>query len=105
MEQLNQVIIRGQIGNVNVHNIGNSEIARFSVATCCAYKSRSGEAVIETTWLSVTAFKGDRMPDFSALVKGAAVEVRGRLRNNRFCGPNGEERTVTDILANQISIL
>ena len=42
-------------------------MARFSVATDHAFKNRSGEAVIETTWHQVTAFKSDRMPDFSAL--------------------------------------
>ena len=64
-------------------------MARFSVATDHAFKNRSGEAVIETTWHQVTAFKSDRMPDFSALVKGAGVEVKGRLRNNRFTDSNG----------------
>ena len=43
------------------------------------------------------------MPDFSALVKGAGVEVKGRLRNNRFTDSNGVERTVTEILASQVS--
>ena len=86
-------------------NIGDTEMARFSVATDHAFKNRSGEAVIETTWHQVTAFKSDRMPDFSALVKGAGVEVKGRLRNNRFTDSNGVERTVTEILASQVSVI
>jgi single-stranded DNA-binding protein len=45
------------------------------------------------------------MPDFSALVKGAGVEVKGRLRNNRFTDSNGVERTVTEILASQVSVI
>lgn len=80
-------------------------MARFSVATDHALKNRSGEAVIETTWHQVTAFKSDRMPDFTALVKGAGVEVKGRLRNNRFTDSNGVERTVTEILASQVSVI
>ena len=103
MEQLNQVIIRGIIGNARIQKIGDTEMVRFSVATDYAFRNRSGEAVIETTWHLVTAFKGDRMPDFSTLTKGAGVEVKGRLRNNRYTDSNGVERTTTEILANQIT--
>ena len=71
MEQLNSVTLRGIIGNARIQNIGDTEMARFSVATDHAYKNRSGEAVIEVTWHQVTAFKNDKMPDFSTLVKGA----------------------------------
>ena len=105
MEQLNSVTLRGIIGNARIQNIGDTEMARFSVATDHIFKNRSGEVVCETTWHSVTAFKSDRMPDFSALVRGAGVEVKGRLRNNRFTDSNGVERTVTEILASQVSVI
>lgn len=105
MEQLNQVIVRGIVGNARIQNIGDTEMARFSVATDYAFKNRSGEAVIETTWHQIVAFKNNKMPDFSTLVKGAGVEIRGRLRNNRFVDTNGNERTVMEILANQITVL
>ena len=105
MEQLNQVTLRGIIGNARIQNIGDTEMARFSVATDHAYKNRSGEAVIEVTWHQVTAFKSDNMPDFTALVKGACVEVRGRLRNNRYTDSNGVERIITEIVASQVSVL
>ena len=105
MEQLNSVTLRGIIGNARIQNIGDTKMARFSVATDHIFKNRSGEVVCETTWHSVTAFKSDRMPDFSALVRGAGVEVKGRLRNNRFTDSNGVERTVTEILASQVSVI
>ena len=105
MEQLNSVILSGIIGNARFQNIGDTEMARFSVATDHAYKNRSGEAVIEVTWHQVTAFKNDKMPDFSTLLKGAGVEVKGRLHNNRYTDSNGVERTMTEILASQVSVL
>ena len=49
MEQLNSVTLRGIIGNARIQTIGDTEMARFSVATDHAFKNRSGEAVIETT--------------------------------------------------------
>lgn len=102
MEQLNKVELRGVIGNIRVQNIGDTELARFSVATDYAFKNRSGEAIIETTWHQVTAFKSDRMCDFSELQRGSRVRVLGRLRNNRFTDSNGVERTVTEIIANEV---
>ena len=88
MDQLNQVTLRGIVGNARAQKIGDTEMVRFSVATDYAYRNRSGEAVIETTWHNVVAFKNDRMPDFAAIVKGAGILVNGRLRNNRFVDAN-----------------
>ena len=105
MEQLNSVTLRGIIGNARIQNIGDTEMARFSVATDHIFKNRSGEVVCETTWHQCTAFKSEKMPDFSSLVKGAGVEVKGRLRNNRFTDSNGVERSVTEILASQVSVI
>ena len=105
MEQLNSVTLRGIIGNARIQNIGDTQMARFSVATNQAFKNRSGEAVIETTWHQVTAFKSDKMPDFTALVNGAGVEVRGRLRNNRYTDSNGVERIITEIVASQVILI
>ena len=78
---------------------------RPAIRTDHIFKNRSGEAVCETTWHQVTAFKNDKMPDFSTLVKGAGVEVRGRLRNNRYTDSNGVERTMTEILASQVNVI
>ncbi len=105
MEQINSVILRGIIGNASIENIGETQIVRFAVATDYAYRNRSGEAVIETTWLPVKAFKNDKMPDFSVLVRGTGVMVKGRLRNNRFIDSNGAERIFTEVFANEIEIV
>lgn len=91
MEQINSVILSGIIGNVRVHDIQNSKVANFTVATNYVYKSRSGEVVIETTWSNVTAWGGGMGIDQGQLIKGMAVEVVGRLRNHRN-GRGGTQR-------------
>ncbi len=105
MEQFNKVHIRGIVGNARIKVIGDTELAHFSVATDRVFKNRSGEAVVETTWHSVTAFKKDRFPDFAGLVKGARVEVKGRLCNNRYTDQEGIERSTVEILANEITFV
>lgn len=105
MEQLNSVILRGIIGNARIQNIGNTEMARFSLATNYAFKNRSGEPVIETTWHQVTTFKNDRIPELSTLDKGVAIEVKGRIRNQRYTDANGIERHVSEVIASQLKVL
>lgn len=39
------------------------------------------------------------------MTKGAKVYVVGRLKDNRFTGSDGVERTVTDVIANRISFI
>lgn len=105
MEQLNSVQLRGIVGNARIQDIGETQMIRFSVATDHAYKTSGGDMVVETTWHLVVAFKNDNMPDFSTIVRGVGVEVKGRLRNKRYTDANGIERTTTEILANSISLV
>lgn len=105
MEQLNKVELRGIIGNARVFSVGDGEIVRFSVATNYTLKDTGGNNIIETTWHQVIACSGGKMPDFSKLARGAKVEVEGRLRNNKYMAPDGEERTSVDILASRIVLL
>ncbi len=52
MEQLNRIEIRGNVGAVRLQVVGNSRVAKISVATNYVYKGRDGEPVIETTCYS-----------------------------------------------------
>ncbi len=49
MEQINRIELRGNVGNVKLQNVGNSEVIRFSLATNYAFKGKDGNPVIETT--------------------------------------------------------
>ena len=104
MEFLNKIELRGVIGNIVVHRVADTEVARFSVATDYAFE-QNGCNVIDTTWHQVTAFKGDQMPDFSELHRGLKVYVTGRLRMQRYIGFDGVERFAPDVFANEVKIV
>lgn len=104
MEHLNSVILRGIIGSSIRQNVGNMQMIRFSLATNYAYLSQ-GETVIETTWHQISAFKNNRMPDFASLVKGSIVEVKGRIRYQRYVNADGTDKQVCEIVAAELSIL
>ena len=103
MEHLNRIEIRGNVGNVNIINVGNTRVAHFSVATNFAYKDRNGEPVIETTWHNVTAWEGNKgIPSLEIIAKGFPLYVTGRLRIQKYIAGDGTDKTSYDIIANTI---
>ena len=87
-------------------------MVHFSVATESRYIISKSKTTMETFWLQCFAFKNDNMPpgfsdmpDFSTLLKGTAVEVKGRLRNIKFTDSNGVESTQIEVLAQELKVL
>ena len=106
MEQLNRIELRGNVGNNKVQIVGESQVARFSLATNYLFKGKDGNGVVETTWHNVVAWSGKGMPDnLDKIEKGAAVHVIGRLRQQRFTGQDGIERTIYEVLAKTVEII
>ena len=101
MEQLNKVELRGIVGNVSSNLVADKHHTRFQVATNLAYKDKQGNAVVETTWLSVSAFSDEP----SELKCGDKVYVLGRLRNNRYIDTYGVERCSTEVVANKVTMI
>ena len=105
MEQLNKVELRGVVGSVRLRKIGNTQVANFTVATSLAYKDRSANPIIETTWHNVTAWEGRDVQDLSLLERGSKVQIIGRIRNQRYTGTDGTERSTVDVLANKLVLI
>jgi len=107
MEQLNKVILRGCIGSIRSAEISDTKVYRFTLATNLAYRDRENCPVIETTWSQCVCFPGKdidaRMMD--SLQRGDRVEVTGRLRNSRYTGEDGVERTMTEIRAYRVEVI
>ena len=105
MEQLNKIEIRGYVGSITVHHMGERDMARFTVATSTAYKDKDGGAVIETCWHNVLAWSGKNIQELDKITKGGKVYVLGRLRNQKYTGMDGIERNTYDILASRLTLL
>ncbi len=104
MEQLNRIELRGNVGNIRLSNVGESQVARFSLATNFIYKGKEGDAVIETTWHNIVAWSGKGMPDLQKIEKGMPLYVCGRLRSSRFTGNDGTEKQIYEVVANKIAV-
>lgn len=99
MEQLNRIELKGTVGSIRVQTFSEKHVARISLVTNYVYKSKDGDPVIETTWHNISAWENKSFPDLNTIQKGDRLYVVGRLRNQRFLGNDGVERTVCDVNA------
>ena len=104
MEQMNRIELRGNVGNIRIASVGDSKVANFSLATNYVYKTRDGQAVVETTWFNVVAWDGKYMPELELITKGAPVTVIGRVRSVHFTGQDGIERNSFEVIASKITL-
>lgn len=105
MEQLNRIQLRGIVGSIRVSDISGKKFARITLATNYAYRSQDGCAIIETTWSNVVAWESPDIQDLSQIQKGDWVEITGRLRNQRYTTPEGEDRYTTKNLTQNLRVL
>lgn len=106
MTSLNRVELRGHVGqNPKITTVGESQVARFSIATNETYKDKRGDLKEETTWHNISAWNGRAIDDFSSLKKGAYVSLVGKIRNVRYTSSTGEERQFSEVVASRLSVL
>ena len=102
-EFLNRVELRGRVGHdPRITNVGESQVARFSLATNEAFRGKNGELREEVTWHNVTAWAGRNIMDLKDIRKGIFVSLVGRLRNTRFTGNDGNERSIVEVVAGRL---
>ena len=58
--------------------------------------------VIWTTWHNVTAWESKDIQNLERIEKGSKVHVVGRIRNQRFCGTDGVERSMYEVVARTV---
>lgn len=105
MEQLNRIELRGTVGSIKTQEISGANVANFTVATNLAYRDKDGGAIIETTWHNVTAWESKDIQNLDRIKKGSRVHVVGRIRNQRFCGTDGVERTMYEVIARTVELI
>ena len=107
MKGYNQVIIAGNLGTdpqCNTLQNGTS-VATISVGTNESYKDTNGQVQERVEWHRVVFWS--KLADIvrQYLRKGSAVLVSGKLRSRKYTDQTGAERTVTEIIANDLVML
>ena len=103
---LNRVELKGRVGHdakiLRVENGG--AVARFTLATNELIKNRDGTYREETAWHNIAAWSRKGMPDFDKIRKGTFLALEGKIRYVKYTNAGGEEKSVTEIVAQKIII-
>jgi single-strand DNA-binding protein len=101
---MNKVEIQGFLGRdaeIKTFETGRTLIS-MSVATNESYKNNQGEWVKTTTWHNVTYWKNKKDESSDFLKKGEMVSVTGKLNTRKYTDKNGQEKYITEVLAQKI---
>ena len=106
-EFLNKVHLRGVVGTSDVKDFQGKKYIRCSVVTEYAYMNQNNEAIVETFWINVVAYEGKNVSgeDILNIKKGTKIEIVGRLRNLKYTDAEGNQRSVIEVIANEIHII
>lgn len=75
------------------------------IATNETYKNAQGERVTDTQWHIVIAWGKTAEIAGRYLNKGSEVMIEGRLTYREYTGQDGQKRTNTEIVANELMMM
>lgn len=102
----NHVQLIGRLGanpEVKVLENGN-KLARFNIAVSETYKTKNGEKVTDVQWHSIVAWGNLAGIAEKILQKGTQVTIDGKLFNRSYINKEGEKRSSTEIVANELFV-
>lgn len=104
---LNKVILIGRMGkDPEVRYMPNGEaVCNFSVATSESWKDQNGQSQERTEWHNITMYRKLAEIAGQYLKKGSQVYLEGKIQSRKYTDKNGAERTVYDIIANEMKML
>lgn len=107
MAGVNKVILIGHLGkDPDVRHLeGGTSVANFTLATNDYYKDKQGTRVERTEWHNIAAWRGLAELAEKYLKKGSQVYVEGKLRTRQYQDKDQQTRYITEIVADEISLL
>ena len=103
----NKVQLIGNVGQEpSTTNLDNGKkVARLSLATNEHYKNNKGEKVQATDWHTVVAWGKTAEIVEKYVEKGKEVGITGKLKTRTYTTDDGNQRYVTDVVADEILLL
>jgi single-strand DNA-binding protein len=104
---LNKVMIIGRLGRDPEmrYTPSGRPVTNFSVATDRTWTTSSGEQRTETEWFTVVAWSSLAEICKQYLHKGQQVYIEGRLQTRQWEDSEGNRRSTTEIVANEMIML
>ena len=107
MAGVNKVILVGNLGkDPEVRHLeGGVSVAHFTLATNEYHKDKQGNRVERTEWHNISAWRGLADMADKYLKKGQQVYIEGKLRTRQYQDKDQQTRYITEITADEISML
>lgn len=104
---LNKVQLIGRLGkdpDYRATKQGTS-VATFTLATWEKRKDKDGEIVEKTEWHNVVTWRTLADTCHNYLTKGKLVFVEGKIQTRKYQDKDGNDRYITEIVADQVKFL
>ncbi|MDE3741121.1 single-stranded DNA-binding protein [Maribacter polysaccharolyticus] len=103
----NHVQLIGNVGQEpTVTNLeSGKKVARFPLATNESYKDNKGEKQTDTNWHTVVAWGKTAEIIEKYADKGKEIGVVGKLKSRTFTANDGNQRYVTEVVADEILLM
>jgi single-strand DNA-binding protein len=107
MSKTNSVRLIGHLGQDPklVSNGENSSVVSFSLATNETYKDAQGNKATRTEWHNIVAFGRVANLIIQYCKRGEFIMLNGRLQTRQYTNKEGQQRYVTEIIAEEILFL
>lgn len=107
MRGLNKVTLIGNLGkDPSIQTLeGNVKVAKFSLATTETFKDSNNQSQSTTDWHNIVCWRGLADLAEKYLKKGSMIYVEGKLKTRTFDDKEGNKKSVTEILAEQLILL
>jgi single-strand DNA-binding protein len=104
---LNKVMLIGNLGKdpEMKYTPSGMPVTTFSVAVSRNWRTPEGENREETEWFRVVAWQKLAETCNEYLRKGSKVFIEGRLQTRKWTDQQGQERTMTEVVANEMVML
>jgi single-strand DNA-binding protein len=104
---LNKVQLIGRLGTDPDYRCTTSgtPVATFSLATSERFKGKDGEAKELTEWHNIVVWRSLADTCHKYLKKGKLVYAEGKIRKRKYQDKDGQDRYITEIVADQVRFL
>ena len=104
---LNKCMIIGNLGRDPEmrYTPSGQAVTQFTVATNRNYRDQQGEWQSETEWFRVVVWGPQAERTAERLRKGHKVYVEGRIQTRQWEDQQGQKRSTTELVANQVTSL
>ena len=104
---INKVTLIGNLGKDPEirHLESGSVVGKFSIATNENYKDKAGEWQTQTEWHDIVVWRMLAERAERDLKKGSLCYVEGKLTHRKYQDKEGNEKYITEVVANNIKLL